>query len=39
VIDVGSLSRGREMEAMGFLQISLAANENIPWTGGFGIVN
>ncbi|MFG3604455.1 NADPH-dependent F420 reductase [Micromonospora chersina] len=38
-IDVGSLRRAREMEAIGFLQISLAANEKIPWTGGFGIVN
>lgn len=37
-IDVGSLKRARELEAMGFLQISLAANEKIPWTGGFGIV-
>lgn len=39
VIDVGPLKRAREMEAMGFLQISLAANEKIPWTGGFGIVD
>lgn len=39
VIDVGTLKRAREMEAMGFLQISLAAAEKIPWTGGFGIVN
>jgi 8-hydroxy-5-deazaflavin:NADPH oxidoreductase len=38
VIDVGSLKRAREMEAMGFLQIGLAAAEKIPWTGGFGIV-
>lgn len=38
VIDVGTLKRAREMEAMGFLQISLAAQEKIPWTGGFGIV-
>jgi 8-hydroxy-5-deazaflavin:NADPH oxidoreductase len=39
VIDAGSLKRAREMEAMGFLQISLAAGEKIPWTGGFGIVH
>ncbi len=39
VIDAGSLKRAREMEAIGFLQISLAANEKIPWTGGFGIVS
>lgn len=38
-IDVGSLKRAREMEALGFLQISLAANEKVTWTGGFGIVN
>lgn len=39
VLDAGSLKRAREMEAMGFLQISLAAAEKIPWTGGFGIVD
>lgn len=38
-IDAGSLSRAREMEALGFLQISLAANEKVSWTGGFGIVS
>ncbi|WP_019781336.1 NADPH-dependent F420 reductase [Streptococcus sobrinus] len=36
-IDAGSLKRARELEAMGFLQISLAAQEKIAWTGGFGI--
>lgn len=39
VIDAGPLKRAREMEALGFLQISLAAGEKIPWTGGFGIVS
>lgn len=39
VIDAGSLKRARELEAMGFLQISLAASEKVPWTGGFGIVS
>lgn len=39
VIDAGGLKRAREMEALGFLQISLAAGEKIPWTGGFGIVD
>jgi len=38
-IDAGSLKRAREMEALGFLQISLAANDKVSWTGGFGIVN
>jgi 8-hydroxy-5-deazaflavin:NADPH oxidoreductase len=36
-IDAGALSRARELEALGFLQISLAANEKVAWTGGFGI--
>jgi 8-hydroxy-5-deazaflavin:NADPH oxidoreductase len=34
-IDAGSLRRARELEALGFLQISLAAGEKISWTGGF----
>lgn len=37
-IDAGQLSRARELEAIGFLQITLAAGEKIAWTGGFGIV-
>ena len=37
-IDAGGLKRAREMEALGFLQITLAANEKVSWTGGFGIV-
>lgn len=37
-IDAGSLKRARELEAIGFLQISVAAGEKITWTGGFGIV-
>jgi NADPH-dependent F420 reductase len=37
-IDAGGLKRAREMEALGFLQISLAANEKVSWTGGFGVV-
>lgn len=36
-IDAGSLKRARELEAMGFLQITLAAADKISWTGGFGI--
>jgi NADPH-dependent F420 reductase len=36
-IDAGSLRRAREMEALGFLQISLAAGEKIAWTGGFAV--
>ena len=37
-IDAGSLSRARELEAVGFLQLTLAAGEKVGWTGGFGIV-
>lgn len=37
-IDAGALERARELEALGFLQISLAASEKVSWAGGFGIV-
>jgi len=37
-IDAGSLKRARELEALGFLQLTLAAKEKVSWTGGFGIV-
>ena len=37
-IDVGGMNRARELEAIGFLQIKLAASEQIGWTGGFGVV-
>jgi hypothetical protein len=37
-IDTGALSRARELESVGFLQITLAAAEKISWTGGFGVV-
>jgi NADPH-dependent F420 reductase len=36
-IDAGSLRRARELEAMAFLQIALAAGEKISWTGGFAV--
>ena len=36
-IDAGSLARAHELEAIGFLQLTLAA-EKISWTGGFGVV-
>ena len=38
-IDVGGLKRARELEALGFLQITMAAGEKVSWTGGFGIVS
>ncbi|WP_122262940.1 NADPH-dependent F420 reductase [Ornithinimicrobium cerasi] len=37
-IDAGALKRARELEAVGFLQLTLAATEKISWTGGFGVV-
>ncbi len=36
-IDAGSLRRARELEAIGFLQITLAAGEKIAWTGGLAV--
>ncbi|MFL6078652.1 MAG: NADPH-dependent F420 reductase [Ornithinibacter sp.] len=39
VIDAGSLARARELEALGFLQITLAAGEKVSWTGGFGVIS
>jgi 8-hydroxy-5-deazaflavin:NADPH oxidoreductase len=38
-IDAGSLRRARELEALGFLQLTLAAGEKIPWTGGFAVIS
>jgi hypothetical protein len=35
-LDAGTLSRARELEALGFLQLTLALAEAVPWTGGFG---
>jgi hypothetical protein len=37
-LDVGSLKRARELEALGFLEIGLAAAEKIAWTAGFAVV-
>jgi predicted dinucleotide-binding enzyme len=37
-LDAGSLKRARELEAVGFLQITLAASEQVSWVGGFAIV-
>lgn len=37
-VDAGSLKRARELESLGFLQLTLAAAEKISWTGGFGLV-
>lgn len=37
-LDAGSLGRAHELEAVGFLQLTLAGAEKISWTGGFGLV-
>ena len=37
-VDAGALARARELEAMGFLQISLANDEKVSWSAGFGLV-
>lgn len=37
-IDAGALKRARELEAIGFLQLTLAAQEKVPWTAGFAVV-
>ena len=37
-VDAGSLKRARELEAVGFLQLSAAVGGSIGWTGGFAVV-
>jgi NADPH-dependent F420 reductase len=37
-VDAGGLRRARELEALGFLQVTLAVGEKVSWTGGFGVV-
>lgn len=37
-VDAGALKRARELEALGFLQLTLAASEKVGWTGGFAVV-
>jgi 8-hydroxy-5-deazaflavin:NADPH oxidoreductase len=37
-IDAGPLSRARELEAMGFLQLTLLMSEQVAGTGGFAVV-
>jgi predicted dinucleotide-binding enzyme len=38
-IDAGSLSRAHELEALGFLQLTLAAGNKTSWTSGFALAN
>ena len=37
-VDAGSLRRARELEALGFQQLTLAAAEKVSWTSGFALV-
>lgn len=37
-IDAGALKRARELEAMGFLQITLAVREQLNWTVGYAVI-
>jgi predicted dinucleotide-binding enzyme len=36
-VDAGSLKRAHELEALGFLQLTLAAAGQTSWSGGFGL--
>ncbi len=38
-IDAGGLKRARELEALGFLHLTLAATEKTSWTGGFAVTS
>ncbi|MCP2283401.1 hypothetical protein APR04_002304 [Promicromonospora umidemergens] len=38
-VDAGSLKRARELEAVGFLQLTLAGAEKISWAGGLALVS
>jgi len=38
-IDTGSLARAHELEALGFLQLTLAVGEKLAWTGGFALAS
>ena len=37
IVDAGALKRARELESIGFLQLTLAAGETINWNGGFSL--
>jgi predicted dinucleotide-binding enzyme len=39
VVDAGALKRARELEALGFLQLTLAAGEKTSWTSGFALAD
>ncbi|MGW3645415.1 NADPH-dependent F420 reductase [Streptomyces sp. NPDC000878] len=38
-VDAGDLRRARELEAVGFLQLTLAVGEKTSWTGGFALAD
>lgn len=38
-LDAGSLKRARELEAVGFLQLTLAGAEKISWGGGLALIS
>ncbi|GAA4173835.1 NADPH-dependent F420 reductase [Gryllotalpicola koreensis] len=37
-VDAGSLARAHELEAIGFLQLTLAVGEQLGWNAGFAVV-
>ncbi|MGA1838088.1 NAD(P)-binding domain-containing protein [Herbiconiux sp. 11R-BC] len=37
-IDAGALRRARELEALGFLQLTLAVGEKVGWNAGFAVI-
>jgi predicted dinucleotide-binding enzyme len=37
-VDAGALSRARELEAVGFLQLALAVQEKVAWNAGVALV-
>lgn len=37
-VDAGSLDRAHELEALGFLQLTLAVGEKVGWNAGFAVV-
>lgn len=38
-IDAGAQRRARELEGVGFLQLTLAVGEKVAWTGGFAVTS
>lgn len=36
-LDAGTPKHAHELEAVGFLQLTMAASEKISWTSGFGL--